>query len=71
MPPKNKTSKSEIYWAIRYNICAPPLKKTKNLVGGGGVHEMGGNVREVAIQERVQRQKNQGWWWYNEAKIIM
>ena len=38
----------------------PSSKENKKSSGGGGVHVMGENVREVAIQERVQRQKIRG-----------
>ena len=47
-----------VYWAIPYNMC--PSSKENKKSSGGGLHVMGGNVREVAIQERVQRQKIRG-----------
>ena len=58
MPSKNKTKKSEIYWAIPYNMCPSPKEKKNPGMGGGveGLH-YGRNVREVAIQEMIQRQK--------------
>ena len=35
MPSKNKTEKSEIYWAIQYNV-RPFPKENKTSKGGGG-----------------------------------
>ena len=70
MPPKNKTSKSEIYWAIRYNMC-PSSKENKKSSGGGGgagYMEWVENVREVAYTGKGSKTKNQGWWWYLKVK---
>ena len=57
MPSKNKTKKSEIYWAIPYNM-RPSPKEKKTGDGGGGLH-YGRNVREVATG-KDSKTKNQG-----------